>query len=132
MKKITLSLTLFLLCKTQWAQEVYHAYQAGVATYSQEFQKWIFEKPNHTDLTFVFQQGVMSVTDNKRSTYVLGEKIESERKANVGMLSWDAMDEEGTACIVKVLFYRFGPVRVEIVVMYGTSSYYFFTNRVGP
>jgi hypothetical protein len=132
MKKIILSLTLFLLCKTQRAQEVYHAYQAGVATYSQEFQKWIFEKPDPTDLTFVFQQRVMSITDSKRSSYVLGAQIENERKPDIGYLDWEAQDVEGTACIVKFLFYRHGPVRVEIVVMYEMSSYYFFTDRVGP
>jgi hypothetical protein len=75
---------------------------------------------------------VVTVNDRKRSRYVLGDQFENERKPDIGMLAWDAQDEDGTACIVKMLFYRFGPVRVEIVVLYGTSSYYFFTNRVGP
>jgi hypothetical protein len=125
MKKLLLSFVLALACFITYAQEVYHTYQAGAATYSDEFNKWIYDKPIPVNLTFLLQQKVLLVSDQKRSAYILGESFQNEMKQDVGAFGWFAVDEDGKKCAVKILLYRTNPVRVQITVIYGHSGFYY-------
>jgi len=60
------------------AQEVYHTSEAGAITYSDELNKWIYDKPIPVDLTFLLQHKVLIVSDEKRSTYVLGNPFKTK------------------------------------------------------
>jgi hypothetical protein len=125
MKKPLLSFVLTLACYITHAQEVYHTYEAGAASYSDEFDKWIYDKPIPLNLTFLLQQKVLIVNDQKRSAYVLGESFQNEMKQDVGAFGWYAVDEDGKKCAVKIILYRTTPVRLQINVIYGHSSFYY-------
>jgi len=130
MKKISLSLFFILFVLISSAQEVYHAYEAGIATFSKKFDRWIYDSPRSADLTFIFQQRVLIVNDRKHSTYVLGEQFQDEKGVDTGILGWYAVDEDGKDCAVKFVFYRSGPVRMQIACIYGDSCFYYNVTRV--
>jgi hypothetical protein len=125
MKKLLLSFVLTLAGIITYAQEVYHTYEAGAATYSDEFDKWIYDKPIPVNLTFLLQQKILIVSDQKQSTYVLGESFQNEMKQDEGAFGWYAVDEDGTKCAVKIVIHRTNPVRVQINVIYGHSGFYY-------
>ena len=104
MKKLLLSFVLILACFITHAQEVYHTYEAGAATYSDEFNKWIYNKPIPVNLTSLLQHKVLIVSDEKRSTYVLGESFQDEMNQAVGAFGWYAVGEDGTKCAVKIIY----------------------------
>jgi hypothetical protein len=125
MKKLFPSFILTFAVFITHAQEVYHTYEAGAATYSDEFDKWIYDKPIPVNLIFLLQQKVIIVSDQKRSTYVLGESFQNDVKLDVGAFGWYAVDEDGTKCAVKIVIYRTVPVRVQINIIYGHSGFYY-------
>ena len=125
MKNLLLTFVLTFASFNSHAQEVYHTYEAGAATYSDEFDKWIYDKPIPVNLTFLLQQKVLIVSDQKQSTYVLGESFQNEMKQDVGAFGWYAVDEDGTKCVVKIVIYRTNPLRVQINVIYGHSCFYY-------
>jgi len=84
MKQFFFFLSFSLTCIIGRAQEVYHTYEAGAATYSDAFDKWIYDKSIPVNLTFLLQQKVLIVSDQKRSSYVLGESFQSDTKQDVG------------------------------------------------
>ena len=45
MKKIAFAFLLTISGMTTCAQEVYHAYEFGIATFSEEFKRWVYETP---------------------------------------------------------------------------------------
>jgi hypothetical protein len=55
MKKLLLSFLLTIVSFITHAQEVYHTYEAGAITFSDEFDKWIYDKPVSVNLTFLLQ-----------------------------------------------------------------------------
>jgi hypothetical protein len=125
MKKLLISFVLTLAGFIIRAQEVYHTFEAGATTYSAEFDKWIYDKPIPVHLTFLLQQKILIVNDQKRSTYVLGESFQNEMKEDVGAFGWYAVDEDGTKCAVKIVIYRTQPVRMQISVIYDNSGFYY-------
>jgi hypothetical protein len=125
MKKLLFSFFLTLAGFVTYAQELYHTYEAGAITYSDEFDKWIYDKPISVNLTFLLQKKVLIVSDQKESTYVLGESFQNEMKDDVGVFGWYAVDEEGTKCVVKIVIYRTNPARIKINVIYSHSGFYY-------
>jgi len=130
MKKIAFAFLLTVSFMTTCAQEVYHAYESGIATFSEEFKRWVYDTPQPSDLTFILDRGVITVNDRKGSAYILGKEFQNENKPDRGDLGWDAVDEDGTKCAVKLIFYREIPIRIQIACIYGSSCYYFNTHRV--
>ena len=125
MKKLLISCILTLAGFITHAQEVYNTYEAGATTYSDEFNKWIYDKPIPVNLTFLLQHKVLIVSDEKRSTYVLGDTFQNDMQRDLGAFGWYAVDEDGTQCAVKIVIHRSNPVRVEIEVIYGHSGFYY-------
>jgi hypothetical protein len=107
------------------AQEIFHVYECGISTYSDAFDKWIYDTARPVHLTFQLQQRVLIVDDRKRSTYVLGESFQTDWTEDLGALGWYAVDEDGKKCAVKLIFHRTGNIRVQINVVYGHSGFYY-------
>ena len=111
------------------AKEVFHAYECGISTYSDAFDKWIYDTARPIHLTFRLQQRVLIVNDRKRSAYILGERFQSDWTEDVGALGWYAEDEDGKKYAVKLIFHRTGNIRVQIDVIYGHSCFYYNATR---
>ena len=129
MKKTAFVFLLTISFFTTCAQEVYHAYESGEATFSEEFNRWVYSTSRPVNLTFILDRGVITINDRKGSAYILGKEFQNQSKPDRGELGWDAVDEDGTKCAVKLIFYREIPVRIEIACIYGNSCFYFNTHR---
>ncbi len=116
MKKLCIHFVLTFAGLFTNAQEIYYTHEAGALTYSEAFDKWIYDKPIPVNLIFLLQHKVLIVSDEKRSTYVLGETFQNDMHQDLGAFGWYAVDEDGTKCAVKILIHRSNPVRVEIDV----------------
>jgi hypothetical protein len=125
MKKLVITFILIFSIFVTNAQEIYHTYEAGAMTYSDEFDKWIYDKPIPLNITFLLQQKILIVSDQKQSTYILGEFFQNELKQDVGAFGWYAIDEDGTKCAVKIVIHRTNPVRIQINVIYGHSGFFY-------
>ena len=130
MKKIVLVLS--LMAMTTWGNgQTFHAFRAGLGSYSTEFNKWILEDSRAVDLTFTLslQNSVMTVTDRKNSSYMLKEVLGKDTSRDRGIFTWNATDEDGRTCILDIMVFRESPVRIEIWLIYGNSCYYYIVTR---
>jgi hypothetical protein len=125
MKRTTLLLLFVTTVSFANAQEIYRTYESGKAVFSDEFNKWICDNTVPCHLTFMLNNGVLSVNDPKGSRYVLGDEFQSQTLKTTAMVGWYAIDEDGKSCAVKLSFYKEVPVRIRIDVIYGHSSYFF-------
>ena len=73
----------------------------------------------------MLQRKILIVNDQKQSTYVLGKSFQNEMKQDIGAYGWYAKDEDGMNCAVKIVIYRTAPIRMQIIIIYGHSGFYY-------
>jgi len=100
MKKLILLVILFISF-TGISQNILESEYVQIGTWSKRQRDYTWQDPVKAHISFLFQQNVIIVDDEARSTYSLLGSPEIDEED--GTVYWDAYDEQERKCIV--MFY---------------------------
>jgi len=128
MKQLIALLALTFTLHQSQAQVVHYATKAYTGTWNSYSQKYVWGQANNVDMKFTFRGDYVYVADRSNSYYTTTtqtvNKIDSD---GAHEYAWQATDENGIACVFKMINYTDGS-RLMFVYYSDYAYMYTFTN----